>query len=77
MWCKGGKIRGIIIWFSCSWTLDWGGSCGGSRSVSEVLGLDVVKISKTTGSSDRFVAEVAIHGHVDFHDGRGKEDMHS
>jgi hypothetical protein len=68
VWCEGKKISEIIIWSDCSWTFDWSGSCGGSRLVSDVIGLEVVKISKTTGSSDRFVVEVAIHGSVDFHD---------
>jgi hypothetical protein len=68
VWCKGKKISGIIIRFDFSWTFDWSGSCGGSRLVSGVIGLDVVEISKTTGSSDRFVVEVAIHSSVDFHD---------
>ncbi len=68
MWCKGRKVSGIIIRFNCSQTLDWGGSCGGSRSVGDILGLDVVKIGKTTSSSDRFVVEVAICGSVDFQD---------
>ncbi len=68
VWCKGRKISRIIIWFDCSWTLDWSGICGGSRYVDDVLGLDIVKIIETTGSSDRFVVEVAICGSVDFHD---------
>jgi hypothetical protein len=68
VWCKGRKISGIIIWFDCSWTLEWSGSYGGSKSVGDILGLDVVKVSETTGSSDRFVVEVAIRGSVDFQD---------